>query len=494
MHKITVLGLGHGDYTSLTVATMNVLKEADKVYLRTQKHDVVDFIESNGIEYITYDDFYETGDNFEEVYEKIADDLICKAKEKGNIIYAAPGNPLISDKVCQILLKKEKEKEIEIILPGSVGVVDEVLRATKTNSDNSVKLLNALDLASQYVDINSENILMNVYDVGIAADVKLYISEIYGDEYKIFIMSKNKGEKQLKSQEIHIYELDRLDNLNHTSCILIPAIQQQDKKIHNMHDLMMLMEQLRGRNGCPWDRKQTHESLRECVIEEAYEVVEAINNNDIDNLIEELGDLLLQVIFHCQLAKEEGTFNMYDVTSTLANKLVHRHPHVFGDLKAENAKEVKDIWEDVKEKEKDIKEYTKKLEDVPKSLSALIRSYKIQSKAAKVGFDWDDINSVIDKVKEELVELEEAINKKDQDNTFEELGDLLFSIVNLSRFCEVEPELALLNTIDKFIQRFKYIEDESVKIGKDLKEMQLEEMDNLWNEAKTHKISKKDKK
>ena len=239
------------------------------------------------------------------------------------------------------------------------------------------------------------------------------------------------------------------------------------------------------RKECPWDRKQTHESLKSCLIEEAYEVIEAIEKKDPQNLEEELGDVLLQVVFHANLAEEENLFDMTSVINRECEKMIRRHPHVF--LEEKSNKDIKSIdkvlekWENIKEEEKKSTTKTQDLRGVPNALPALIRAAKVQKKAAEVGFDWNDAQGALDKIREETDELTEAGNRTE---VTEELGDLLFSIVNAARFFKVDPEDALNMATKKFIRRFAYIEDRSLSCGKLLKDMSLEEMDELWNEAK----------
>lgn len=253
---------------------------------------------------------------------------------------------------------------------------------------------------------------------------------------------------------------------------------------YSFNDLLDIMERLRAENGCPWDREQTHESLRIYMIEETYEVLEALESGDKSRFCNELGDLLLQIVFHAQIAKENGDFDIGDVTTEVCRKLISRHPHIFGNVQADTAEKVVENWEDIKKKEKKIKSQTGVLKDVPKILPALMRSYKVQQKAAQVGFDWDDIEDVFRKVEEEIIELRDVYKSNNVERITDELGDAFFALVNLARFLNVQPELALNGTIGKFIRRFEYIEKQSEKAGKRLEDMSLAEMDELWNEAK----------
>jgi len=247
--------------------------------------------------------------------------------------------------------------------------------------------------------------------------------------------------------------------------------------------LVEIMATLRGPGGCPWDREQTRESLKPFLIEEAYEVLEALDQKDRQKLQEELGDLLLQVIFHAQVASEREEFTITDVLQTVSEKLVRRHPHVFGETRAETAEAVLHTWERLKQEERGGVQKASALDGVPKTLPALLRAQRLQDKAARVGFDWGETAAVIQKLEEELAELKAAMGKG-AEVMEEELGDLLFSLVNLARFLHLNAEEALRKCIEKFIHRFRYIEEVIAQRGKSLEESSLEEMDALWQEAK----------
>lgn len=245
--------------------------------------------------------------------------------------------------------------------------------------------------------------------------------------------------------------------------------------------LLEIMALLRSDKGCPWDREQTHATLRQHLLEEAYEVIETIDDGRYDDLAGELGDLLLQVVFHAQMAAEEGRFTMTEVIGHINDKLVRRHPHIFGDAQIETAAEQTIAWEQsklAKEGKKSV------IDGVPRELPALIRAYRIQNKAATVGFDWPEMAPVWDKIQEETAELREAVAAGQADAVTEELGDLLFSIVNLARFLHTNPEDALRATIDKFSRRFRVVEEHFRQQGRTLDKATLEEMDQVWNEIK----------
>ncbi|MGQ9570363.1 MAG: nucleoside triphosphate pyrophosphohydrolase [Thermodesulfovibrionales bacterium] len=250
----------------------------------------------------------------------------------------------------------------------------------------------------------------------------------------------------------------------------------------NFRQLLDIMERLRSSDGCPWDKEQTRESLKPFILEEAYELIDAIESNEPEKIKEELGDLLLQIIFQSQIAKEKGEFDIFDVIEMISKKMINRHPHVFGDTKYRSSNEVVIQWEEQKKLEGEKRESI--LEGIPEALPSLLRAYRLQNRVANVGFDWDNIEDALNKLDEELKEFKNALKLKDRNEISEELGDILFMLVNISRFVDINPEDSLRKTIAKFISRFRYIEMKAADIGKRLSDMTLEEMDKLWEEAK----------
>lgn len=256
------------------------------------------------------------------------------------------------------------------------------------------------------------------------------------------------------------------------------------KDNYGIDDLLKIMEILRAPGGCPWDAEQTHESIKKSLIEETYEVIEAINKNDKDLLKEELGDVLLQVTFHSQMEKEIGCFDFGDVADGVCKKLIERHPHVFGEVKVESTDEVLSNWDDIKRKSKGQKTQGSSMMKVPRELPALMRAQKIQSKAKKAGFDWDDMSGALDALESEIRELKAAINQSNADSIEDEFGDVLFSCVNIARFIDVDSEEALTRANDKFMSRFLVVEKLASERNIDMKNTPIEELDKLWDEAK----------
>ena len=479
---LKIMGLGPGAYEALTIGALKELKNNKNIYFRTEKHPTVDFLKDEGIKFESYDHAYEKYDSFDDVYKYIAEDLITKIKDDEDLIYAVPGHPLVAEKSVVNLIELCKENNIQYEVLPAVSFVDAMMEALQVDPIEGVKIIDAFDMKNQILDKRVGTIITQVYNNFIASEVKLRLLEGYEDDTEI-IFVRAAGVEGLESiRKIPLYELDWQEDIDYLTSIYIPKDLGNKK---DFQDLLDIIETLRNPGGCPWDREQTHESLKSALLEECYEVIDAIENEDEDALIEELGDVLLQVVFHASIGKEDGYFDIMDVIGGISNKMINRHPHVFVNEEANTSEQVLVNWDEIKKEEKGIKTLTEEMQNIAKSLPAITRAYKVQKKAKKVGFDWDDVNCAMDKVKEELNEIKEVYNCEDKSIIEGEVGDLLFACINVARFLEVDGELALDKTIKKFISRFSYIENEAIKNNKNLKDMTLEEMDKLWEEAKT---------
>lgn len=479
---LKIMGLGPGAYEALTIGALKELKNNKNIYFRTEKHPTVDFLKDEGIKFKSYDHAYEKYDSFDDVYKYIAEDLITKIKDDEDLIYAVPGHPLVAEKSVINLIELCKENNIQYEVLPAVSFVDAMMEALQVDPIEGVKIIDAFDMKNQILDKRVGTIITQVYNNFIASEVKLRLLEGYEDDTEI-IFVRAAGVEGLESiRKIPLYELDWQEDIDYLTSIYIPKDLGNKK---DFQDLLDIIETLRNPGGCPWDREQTHESLKSAILEECYEVIDAIENEDEDALIEELGDVLLQVVFHASIGKEDGYFDIMDVIGAISNKMINRHPHVFGNEEANTSEQVLVNWDEIKKEEKGIKTLTEEMQNIAKSLPATTRAYKVQKKAKKVGFDWDDVNCAMDKVKEELNEIKEVYNCEDKSIIEGEVGDLLFACINVARFLEVDGELALDKTIKKFIKRFSYIENEAIKNNKNLKDMTLEDMDKLWEEAKT---------
>ncbi|MBY0756054.1 nucleoside triphosphate pyrophosphohydrolase [Clostridium sardiniense] len=478
---IKIIGLGPGASDALTVGALRVLEESDNIYFRTEIHPTVEFIRKRNIEFKTYDHFYNSGESFDEVYKNIAEDLVEIHKATGNVVYAVPGHPLVAEKSVSNLMEICDEEEIEYDILPAVSFIDAMMDRLKIDPIEGLKVIDAFDINNQIMDKRIGTIITQVYNPFIASEVKLKLLECYDDETKI-IYVRAAGIEGLESiREIPLYELDMQEDIDYLTSVYIPKDLNNKKDIN---DLIALIDILRSDEGCPWDREQTHESIKNGIVEESYEVKDAIEKDDDNALIEELGDVLLHVIFHSSIGKEDGYFDFSDVIEGIYTKMIDRHPHIFKGKDICNSEEVVQNWDEIKKEEKGFETVTEELRGVANALPALIRAHKIQNKARKVGFDWDNVEDASKKVTEELNEVLDVYNTEDKGKITEEVGDLLFACVNVARFLNVDEEEALNKTTDKFIRRFSFIEEQAISKGKNLRDMSLEEMDELWNEAK----------
>lgn len=479
---IKVVGLGPGSIESLTIGTIEILKNSKNIYLRTEKHPTVDYLKTLGIEFETYDNRYEENNNFDDVYRSIAEDLIDKHKLYGEIIYGVPGHPLVAETSVKLLIELCEKNKIEIEIFPAVSFIDAVIQSLKLDPIEGLKIIDAFDIENQVLDKRVLLLITQVYSLSIASDVKLALLEYYDAEMEIYFV-RAAGIKDLESiRKINLYELDRQKDIDYLTSIYIPKNTDATK---DFYDLIKVVDTLRDENGCEWDRQQTHETLKKCLIEECYEVLEAIDQKDEDNIIEELGDVLLQVIFHAKIGKEEGYFNINDVIRGITNKMINRHPHIFKSLESKTIKQGLESWENIKSKEKPFNSYTDQLKHIPKDLPGLMKADKVQQKASKIGFDFECVEDAMEKVIEELREVKDVYKGDNRAKILEEVGDLVFSTVNIARLLDIDPEFAVNYSIDKFINRFRYIEENARSKGVDLKHMSLADMDELWNKSKS---------
>ncbi|WP_040206551.1 bifunctional methyltransferase/pyrophosphohydrolase YabN [Neobacillus jeddahensis] len=484
-NNIEIIGLGAGDLDQLPVGVYKKLLHSGKpLCLRTKEHPVVADLEKEGLVYTSFDAVYEKHDQFEAVYEEIAQTLLVKA-ENESVIYAVPGHPLVAERAVQLLLEYGPKKNVDIIIGGGQSFIDAIFTSLKIDPVEGFQLLDGTALQASQLQIEQHIFISQVYDQFIASNVKLTLMEKLPDDYPVTIVTAA-GSSQEVIQQVPLYELDRNVTINNLTSVYIPPVQEESILLKNFAKLREIIAVLRGPNGCPWDKEQTHESLKRYLIEETYEVIEAINNEDIDNLVEELGDVLLQVMLHAQIGEDDGYFSIDDIIEVLSAKMIRRHPHVFGTGKAANADEVVQNWQEIKNQEKG-EAAASLLEGVSKAQPNLLRAYEMQKKAAKVGFDWQEITPALEKVKEELDEFIAELDGTDDGlvRAKQEFGDLLFAFVNVARFLKLHPEEALFETNEKFTRRFHYVEKMVQASGRSFAEHTLDQLDLYWDEAKT---------
>ncbi|WP_430742651.1 nucleoside triphosphate pyrophosphohydrolase [Bacillus atrophaeus] len=481
--NITVVGLGAGDMDQLTLGVHKLLTKAEALYVRTKDHPLIEELEKETGHIRFFDDIYEKHGQFDAVYEEITDILFAEAEHQ-DIVYAVPGHPFMAEKTVQLLIDRQEEKQVKVTVAGGQSFLDATFNVLKIDPIEGLQFVDAGTLTPDELELRHHLIICQVYDQMTASEVKLTLMEKLPDDYEVVIVTAA-GSREEIIQTVPLYELDRSVEINNLTSVYVPPIKEEKLLYQEFSAFRRIIRELRGPDGCPWDKKQTHQTLKQYMIEECYELLEAIDEEDTDHMIEELGDVLLQVLLHAQIGEDEGYFTIDDVIREISAKMIRRHPHVFKDVKVQDETDVLANWEEIKKAEKPTSE-TSLLDTVPKTLPSLSKAAKLQKKAAKVGFDWDDVGDIWEKVNEEMKEFSSEVseNVPDEHSLKAEFGDVLFALVNVARYYKIEPEEALAMTNDKFRRRFSYIEQTAKSKGIELSDMSLEDMDKLWNEAK----------
>ncbi len=472
---LTILGLGPGSADDLTRRAWRALETADTVFLRTREHPCVPDLPVKT--FISFDHLYESTADFAHIYAAIVEQLIAAART-GDIVYAVPGDPLVAEESVTRLIAAAKSGAIPYTMINGISFIEPILSLLEIDALDGLQLYDAAAIAmGHHPPINPDYpaLLAQVFSREMASNLKLTLMNQYPDEFEVALVHAAGTPKAL-IERIPLYEIDRSVHIGYLTALYVPALGGMS----SFEQFQEIIAHLRAPEGCPWDREQTHLSLRRFLLEETYEVLEALDNEDADALAGELGDLLLQIVLHTQIAIDDGEFRMSDVLRAINAKMVRRHPHVFGTASVDGSEGVVANWETIKRQERAERGepiQTSRLDGVNKALPALMRAYELQRAAAKVGFDWTDPAGVVAKVREEIDELIAA----PPDEIERELGDLLFVVVNWARHLKVEPETALRAACAKFVRRFQYIEQSA---GASMESLSLAQMDALWDEAK----------
>jgi tetrapyrrole methylase family protein / MazG family protein len=475
MRRVIVIGLGPGSPEHLTLAARRALYCGQPVYFRTGRHPLARYLAGEGVHISTFDRLYRRANTFEQVYRSIARRLINAARHAETVCYAVPGDPMVAEAAVERLRRLAPRCGVKVKVLHGISFIEPVLDALNLDLLDGVTVMDALALDKLKEAHRQHLLLAQVYSRMVAARVKLKLLELYPPSFSVTVVQAA-GLPGLKIRRLPLFALDR-QRFDHQTTLYLPPVGTRA-----LGDLVGIMARLRSPGGCPWDRQQTHTSLRQYLVEEAYEVIAAIDRKDDAALVEELGDLLLQVVFHSQIAREERRFDLYRVIDGITAKLIRRHPHVFGHSGAAGISQVIKSWEQIKQTEKrnEAANHISVQEDLP----ALLRACKLQQRAAGLGFDWPRIEGAMEKLKEELVELEDAYIQGFPGKIEEEFGDFLFAAVNVSRFLKVNPELALGKASRKFMKRFHYIMEQVENSGRDINSYSLAELDRWWEEAK----------
>lgn len=473
---ITIVGLGPGNGRYLTREAWDLLTSSERVYFRTLKHPTVaDLPES--MEKISFDDVYDRAESFALVYAEIVEQLLSLGRDT-EVVYAVPGHPFIAELTVTQLVQTAEEVNIPVRVVAGLSYVELCLTAVKVDGIEGLQLFDAIELTQyHYPPVNPDFPLLlgQVYSRMLASDLKLVLSRVYPEEHIVSLIH-SAGEEDELVEHIHLYEIDHSDKINHLTSLYIPPLPQ----ISTLAGLAETVAILRSPEGCPWDQEQTAQSLRSGFLEEVCEVLEAIDEADEAGISEELGDVLYHLVMQTEIASEDEAFRLTDVIAGIDTKLKFRHPHVWGDVEVADSDEVVLNWEELKKKEKPSRPNSV-FDNIPLSLPALARSQKIQNRVKKLGFDWPDISGVYEKVDEEIEELKTAVTPEEKTA---ELGDLLFVIANIAKWLDIDAETALREANLKFMRRFNKVEALADARELNIRQMNLQELDALWNEVK----------
>ncbi len=481
MKTLTIIGLGAGDFNQLQMGVYRKLKAAKKLYVRTIDHPVLEELAAEGVKFESFDKVYEKHDAFQPVYAEIANALI-EAAAVEDIMYAVPGHPLVAEQTVQLLIAAADEGKIKLVIKGGQSFIDPIFGALKIDPIEGFQLLDGTGFSMHDINMRQHILIAQVYDTFSASEVKLTLMEKYDDEYPVTVVTAA-GSAQEQIVTVPLYELDQSVEVNNLTTVYVPPVKSQEEALKDWTTFRQIIATLRGPNGCPWDQKQTHESLKKYLLEEAHEYLAAIDAEDDFAMIEELGDVLLQVFLHAQIGEDEGYFTLEDVLASISEKMIRRHPHVFGDVAVEDADDVVANWEAIKAEEKGTSDKPL-LDEEYRASSALQTAFNYQKRAAKVGFDWPDVGGAWDKFDEEWQEFRQEVTKGSNASRLDEFGDVLFTLVNLARFYKLSPEEAMLHANEKFARRFGYVEEQVKISGKSFSDFTLEQLDAFWNEAK----------
>jgi len=477
---IRVVGLGPGSLDLLSWGAVRALQEADRVLVRTAHHPTVAQLPALGVHPVPLDEIYEQARSLPEVYRLLAERVMAEATG-GRVAYAVPGHPTVGEASVALLLQEAPARGLQVTLVPSLSALDAVLAAVGYDPLDGLCVLDAQALPPR-PDPAAAGLYLQVENRLQAGQLKVWLLDRYPADHQVAVVTAA-GAPQAALRWLPLEALDGGEFFDHLTSVFVPRLPPE-RRPATLPDLGEIMARLR--RDCPWDRQQTHASLRHCLLEECHEVLEALDRDDPEGLREELGDLLLQILFHAQLGAEEGDFNLDDVLESLRQKLVARHPHVFGEASARTAEEVLAQWEHLKQEAQGRPPGA--LGEWPATLPALMQAWIVQKRAARVGFDWPDYTGPAAKVQEELGELLSEWNKDQRSpaRLEEEAGDLLFAVVNLARFVGVDPEQALRGAVTRFVRRFTNMEQAARESGRDLRALSLDDMDALWEDSKHH--------
>ncbi|MBT3319905.1 MAG: nucleoside triphosphate pyrophosphohydrolase [Clostridia bacterium] len=462
----------------ITIASMSqngiISDEVKRIAAQTSNVVIQTALFDNMLEtpYTTLDEIFESAQNFDDLTEKSCDFLM-----RDNTLFITLGDACQNAIALALVSRTRKSGDTVSVTPHGSTALCMAMQEGIYSNPSGISLYRAP--AFERVT-NTDNVLVidEIDTQTAASELKIKLSRYYDDEHTVFLANAKDG----TSETLPLYELDSAADYAYYTSVVLPPVPLEKKLRYTFADLVTVMDKLRGKNGCPWDKEQTHDSLKRYLVEESYEVLESIDDNDMNALYDELGDVLLQIVFHAKIAQQHSEFDVSDITSAICNKMITRHTHIFGDAIAHTPHDVIKNWEVIKKEEKNQQSQTDVINGIPKTMPALMRSGKVQHKAAHVGFDFRKVDEAIVKLREEIAEVEADIALGR--DMYDECGDLLFSAVNVVRMLKIEPEIALQKATDKFIERFAHVETLAKKQKIDMHNCDIDQLEELWNNAK----------
>jgi tetrapyrrole methylase family protein/MazG family protein len=493
---ITIVGLGPGGSNLWTEDARRVLASAQELWLRTARHPGLETLRDCGKTQIhSFDSWYDEASDFTSLYDRIADHIVTLGAREEGIVYAVPGSPMVGEATVPRIRSQAAVAGLPVTIIPGLSFIEPTLAALGLDALDGLQIADAAQLATMHhppLDPDHPALIAQLYSRRQAAQVKLTLMNAYPDDHLV-VLVRAAGTDKEQVLKCPLFELDRQPSIDHLVTLYLPAMPHAS----GLPTFQESIAHLRAPDGCPWDREQTHQSLRPYLLEECHEVLAALDADDLNALREELGDLLLQIILHAQIATEMGEFQMADVIGKVDAKIRRRHPHVFGDVAVNGIEDVLSNWDAIKRAERAAHTHSRPevednaqgrkpahesiLDGVPLAMPALARAQLISQKAVRVGFEWPNLGGVLEKLAEEAREVADAQTPEEREA---EIGDLLFVTVNLARWLGVDAESALRSTNERFTRRFHTLEQLARERDQALTDLDITALDLLWEEAK----------
>jgi tetrapyrrole methylase family protein / MazG family protein len=476
---ITIVGLGPGPSALMTLEAWEILTHASEAYLRTIHHPAVGDLPA-GLTVHSFDALYEQAEDFADVYRAVTERILELGRRPEGVIYCVPGHPLVGESTITDLLERAEVEGLPVRIVAGVSFIEPTLTAIRVDPISGLQLVDAIDVALRlHPPLNPDvpALLAQLYDRDLASDVKLTLMNQYPDEHQVTLLH-GAGTEEEWIETAPLHALDHSRRIGHLTSVYVPALPRTS----GLESFQETIARLRAPDGCPWDREQTHQSLRSGLLEETAEVLDALDADDMDALCEELGDLLLHVVMQGQIATEEGDFTTADVIAGIEAKIRRRHPHVFGDVHVSSTDDVLVNWDQIKQAEQGRGKATSALDKVPAALPALARAWALTEKADQMGADQPGLEHLVAQVR---LEMEGLLEAPEPDVKAVRVGDLLLAVVRWARWLDVDPEIALRNACQRFSDRFRTLEEIAAEKGCPVGALSSLQRGTLWQSSRS---------